>query len=195
MGVGDDEPHAPQAAARELAQELRPDRLGLGCADLHAKHLAAAVAVDADRDDHRDRDDAPAATDLQIGRVDPQVGPVAFDRAIEKAFTLPSISSHRWRTWLLEMPLIPILDQVADRARRDALHIGLLDHCRQRLLGHAARLQEAGEVGNLPELRDAHLHGPRASPSPGRSIRCVGPCGGGSSRHRWSRWPRPPPSP
>jgi hypothetical protein len=32
-----------------------------------------------------------------------------------------------------------------------------LDHRRQRLLGHPARLQEAREVGTLPEPRDAQL--------------------------------------
>ena len=43
MGVGDDQLDAAQAAARQLAQELRPDRLGLRGADLHAQHLAPAV--------------------------------------------------------------------------------------------------------------------------------------------------------
>ena len=49
------------------------------------------------------------------------------------------------------------LDQIVDRAGRDALHVGLLDHRRQRLLGHPARLQEAREVAALPELGDAQL--------------------------------------
>ena len=52
------------------------------------------------------------------------------------------------------------LDQVVDRARRDALDVGLLDHRRQRLLGHAPRLQEAREVAALPELGDAQLDRP-----------------------------------
>ena len=49
------------------------------------------------------------------------------------------------------------LDQVVDRAGRDALDVGLLDHRRQRLLGHAARLEEAGEVAALAQLGDAQL--------------------------------------
>ncbi|CDX20891.1 hypothetical protein MPL3356_340078 [Mesorhizobium plurifarium] len=40
-----------QTAPGELAQELRPDRFGLGGADLHAQHLAPAVTVDAHGDD------------------------------------------------------------------------------------------------------------------------------------------------
>ena len=50
------------------------------------------------------------------------------------------------------------LDQIVDRAGRDALDIGLLDHRRQRLLGHPARLEEARKVAALAQLRDAQLH-------------------------------------
>ncbi len=42
MRIGNDELDAAQASPRQLAQELRPDRLGLGRADLHAQHLASA---------------------------------------------------------------------------------------------------------------------------------------------------------
>ena len=58
----------PDTADRggELAQELRPDRFGLGRADFHAENLAAAVTVDANGDDDGDRDDAAAAAHLQV---------------------------------------------------------------------------------------------------------------------------------
>ena len=46
-----------KAPARELAQEGGPERLGLGWPDIHAEHFAAAIAVDAHRHDHRDRND------------------------------------------------------------------------------------------------------------------------------------------
>ena len=42
--VGDDQLHAAQAAAGELAQELGPERLGFGGPIVHAEHLAPAVA-------------------------------------------------------------------------------------------------------------------------------------------------------
>jgi len=45
-----------------------------------------------------------------------------------------------------------------------------LDHGRQRLLGHPARFQEAGEAAALPELRNAQIDRPGRSagkPSPG----------------------------
>jgi hypothetical protein len=39
------------------------------------------------------------------------------------------------------------LHHLVDLARRDAGDVGLLDHGHERLLGAAARLQEAREVG------------------------------------------------
>jgi len=57
---------------------------------------------------------------------------------------------------------VPCLDQIIHGAGRDALDVGLLDHRRQRFLGHPARLQEAGEVRALAQLRDAQFD--RASP-------------------------------
>ena len=60
------------------------------------------------------------------------------------------------------MPMRP--DQVVDRAGRDALDVGLLDHRRQRLLGHPPGLQEGREVAALPQLRD------RSSTRPGAGL-------------------------
>lgn len=56
VGVGDDE---LDAAPGELAQERGPERLGFGRTDIHAEHFAPAVAVEADRNDQRDRYDVP----------------------------------------------------------------------------------------------------------------------------------------
>src|SRR6185437_1186775 len=88
VGVGDDEFDAAQTAAGELAQKRRPERLGLGGTDVHAENLAPAVTVDANRDDHRDRYDAAILAHLHIGGVDPQIRPVALDRAAEKRLHL-----------------------------------------------------------------------------------------------------------
>ena len=82
------------------------------------------------------------------------------------------------------------LDQVVDRTRRDALDVGFLDHCGERFLGHAARLQEAREVGALPELGDAQLDGAGARlpvpvtiavalGEPQRVLLAIGSAGGG----------------
>jgi len=57
------------------------------------------------------------------------------------------------------MPVIPSLDQIVDRAGRDAVDVGLLDHRSECLLGHPARLQEAGEIAALAQLRDPQFDG------------------------------------
>ena len=147
MSVGHDELHAAQAASGQLSQELGPDRLGFRGADLHAENLTPAIGVDADGDDHGNRDDAAAAADLEVGRVDPEKG---FYLAVD-LFTQPrhlalGDAGHAHR-----------LDQVVDRARRDALDIGLLNDSRQGLLGHAPWLQKAGKVAAPAQLRNAQL--------------------------------------
>jgi hypothetical protein len=84
VGVGDDQLHPAQAAPGEPPQEPGPEGLRLGGADLHAQDLTAAFRVGAHRDDGGRRDDAAVLANLDVGGVDPQVRPVAFDRAIEE---------------------------------------------------------------------------------------------------------------
>jgi hypothetical protein len=74
------------------------------------KDLAPAVAVDADGDDGP-RDDAPATAHLQIGRIEPHIRPIAFDRTAEEGFDL----------------LVDLLAQPADLNFRDAVHAPGLD--------------------------------------------------------------------
>jgi hypothetical protein len=47
MGVGDHQLHAGQAAPHQAAQELPPERLGLGRAHVQAEHLPLAAGVHA----------------------------------------------------------------------------------------------------------------------------------------------------
>jgi hypothetical protein len=65
-----------------------------------AQHLAPSVAINTDGDDHRDRDDTAVLTDLHVGRVEPEIGPVACDRPVEEG-------AH---------PLVDLLAQPADLA-------------------------------------------------------------------------------
>ena len=106
--VGDDQLDPAQSAAGQLAQELRPDRFGLGCADLQAQNLAPPVGVDPDGDDDGDRHDPPAAPDLEVGGVDPEVGPVAFERAVEEGLHLAVDLLAEPRHLALQMPDMPM---------------------------------------------------------------------------------------
>ena len=148
----------------QLAQELGPEGLGLRGADVHAEHLAPAVGVDPDGDDHRDRDDAMVAAHLHVGRVEPDIGPVAFERPVEEGLD-PVVDLRAQPADLAPGDAGPAhrLDEVVDRAGRDALDVGLLDHRGQRLLGHPPRLEKARKVRALAQLGDAQLDraGPR----------------------------------
>ena len=101
------------------------------------------------------------AAHFHIGRVEPDIGPVAFQRPVEEGL-------HP-RVDLLAQPADLALGdagcahgshQIIDRAGRDALDIGLLDHRAQRFLGHPPRLEETRKVRALAQLGDAKLHRP-----------------------------------
>ena len=68
-----------------------------------------ATAIIASRTSvHGTADNPPAIAHLQIGRVEPQGGPHAFQRSAQDRITRSSISAHRRLTWLLDMRPAPI---------------------------------------------------------------------------------------
>ena len=102
--------------------------------------------------------------DLHVGRVQPDIGPIAFERPVEESLhPLVDLLAQPGDLALGDAGSAHGLDQIVDRAGRDAMDVGFLDHGGQRLLGHAPRLEEAWKVRALPQLRDAQLHraGPR----------------------------------
>ncbi len=129
MGVGDHQLDAAQPAVRERTQKVGPEWLGFRCAHLHAEHVTAAVGVGADGDYGRHRDDPADLAHLQVGGVNPQVGPVALDRALqERLHALVDLGAQARDLALGDAAHAYCLHQVIDRARRDALHVGILNH-------------------------------------------------------------------
>jgi hypothetical protein len=158
MGIRDHELDAAQAAPSELAQELGPEGLGFRRADVQAQHFAPAIAIDADRDDDRHRDDAAGLAHFHIGRIEPDIGPITFQRSVEEGLHLVvDLAAQPADLALGDAGHAHRLDQIIDRAGRHALHVSLLDDGGERLLGHAPRLQKAREVAALAELWDAQL--------------------------------------
>ena len=99
-----------------------------------------------DRDDDRGRDDAPAGAAFDVGRVEPQVGPIAFERPVEEGLDLAVDLLAQPADLALGDAAHPHrLHQLIDRAGRDALDVGFLDDRGQRLLGHPPRLEKAGK--------------------------------------------------
>ena len=80
--VGDRELDADQAARDQRAQELAPERLGLGLADVEAEDLAPAGLVDAVRDDDALVHDAAAVADLLDLGVEEQIRVAALQRPL-----------------------------------------------------------------------------------------------------------------
>jgi len=159
---------------------IGPERLGLGGPNIHAQNLAPAITVDADRDDNRNRHNAPTLAHLQVGRVDPQIGPVAFKRATQEGFyLLVDLLAQSADLALGDAGHAHGLDQIIDRAGRDAVYVGFLHHCGRRLLRQPARLQESRKLAALAQLRKRSstvagglgvIRGPISSKKPPRKL-------------------------
>ena len=100
------------------------------------------------------------APNFDVGGVEPEVWPVAFDRPSEEGVhPLVDLAAEAGDLALAD-PVHPYgSHQVIDGAGGDALDVGFLDDGRQRLLGHAARFEEARKVAAAAQLGDAQLHG------------------------------------
>ena len=102
--VRDHKLDAAQAASGQALQEVRPEGLGFRRADAEPNDLAPSFGVGGHSDYRRDRNDASALAHLQVGRIQPQIGPIALERPIEE-------SLHA---------LVDFLAQFRDLALRDA---------------------------------------------------------------------------
>jgi hypothetical protein len=170
VGVGDRELDADQPAGDERAQELAPECLGLGLADVETDDLAAARLMDGVRDDNALACDAAAVADLLDLGVDEQIRIAALERPLPERLDLLVEQSGDAADLALGDPQPQALDELIDPARRNAADIRLLHHGDQRLLGALARLQEAREVAALPDLRDLQLDLTRPRVPPPRAI-------------------------
>jgi hypothetical protein len=89
VGVGDAQQHAVEAAHDKALQEVTPEALGLGLADVQAEYLAAARLVHAVGDHERLLADTTRLADALDLRVEPEVGVAAFERTRAKRGDLP----------------------------------------------------------------------------------------------------------
>ena len=83
-GIRDDQLDATQPPARQGTQEVGPEDLCFRRPDGQFQDLAPALRVHRDGDYRRHRDDAPALPHLDVGGVEPQIGPIAFEATVEK---------------------------------------------------------------------------------------------------------------
>ena len=73
--IGDHQLHAAQATIGQGAQEVGPERFGLGGAGGDAQNLALAVLVDRDGHYHGTAHNPATIARLHVSRVEPEIGP------------------------------------------------------------------------------------------------------------------------
>ena len=123
-----------------------------------ADDLAPSVGVDGHGDYRCHRDDPTAVADLQVGRIQPEIGPFAFERPLQEGtHALIDLLTQLGDLGLADARESHRLDELVDTAGRDPSDPSLLDHGDQRLLAHLPRLQEWREVGTLPKLGNPQL--------------------------------------
>jgi hypothetical protein len=173
VSIGDHQLDALEAALDKTLQESRPERFGFRRADAEPNDLAPALSGDRDGDYRGDRDNAAAIAHSQVGGVEPEVRPFAFDRPVEKGVhPFVDILAQLGDLALRDAGETHRLHQFVDTTGRDAADPSLLDDRDQRLLSGLARLEKGREVRALPQLGDAQLERRAACRGCGRDIRC-----------------------
>src|SRR5207247_993946 len=163
VSVGNHQLDALETTLDQALQKSRPERFGFGRAETQADDLAPAFGCDRHGDYRSDRDDAAAVADLEVGRVKPEIGPLAVDRPVEEsADPFINVLAELGDLALRDAGQPHRLDQFVDPPGRDAADPSLLDYRDQRLLGGLARLKEGREVRTLAQLGDAQAQ--RAEP-------------------------------
>ena len=119
--------HADQAALDQAAQEVGPERLGLGLADIDREDLAPTGLMHAVRDHQRLVDYAPAVADLLDLGVQEQVRVAALQRARAERVDVLIERPADPTDLALAHPQPEALDELVDAPRRHAAHVGLLD--------------------------------------------------------------------
>lgn len=132
-----------------------PERFRLGRPGGDPQHFAAPVRVHAHGDYHGNRDDAAALTEFQIRLIDPQIRPLALDRAGQEAVhPLVDLADEPADLAFGDATGAHGADEIIDRPGGNPLHIGFLDDRQQRLFRRPPGLEEGREIASLAQLRD-----------------------------------------
>jgi len=135
VGVGDGQLHAREAAGPQTAQELSPEGLGLGLADVDPDDLAVARFVDALGDDERLRAHAARLSDLLHLGVQPEIRVAALERPLaEDPYLLVETRAEPAHSAPAHARKAELGHEALDLARGDAVDVGLLHDRDQRLL-------------------------------------------------------------
>lgn len=155
--VGDHQADPVKVAVLQRPKKLGPERLVLGVPNINTEHFAVPVSTEPGGDHHSFGDDLAAFSDVDAGRVQPEVYkrlmaqiPVAEHRHASvdvladprhRALGDPGVATQRF-------------DEVVDLPRGGAGDVRGHDHRPQRLVDPPAGLQQLREERPLPQLRD-----------------------------------------
>ena len=127
MGIADHKLHAVETAGLQRAQEVRPESFCFRRADTKANDFPAALGIGGHGDYGRNRDDPPALALLEIGGIEPDIGPLPRERAVQE----------------LADPLVNILAQLGHRALGDAAQ----SHGLHKIINASGRDAAAADPG------------------------------------------------
>src|SRR5215469_11613352 len=93
MIVGDDKFDTVQTARLQSHQKIPPARSALPVGKLDRQHLAMAIPIDADRNQHRLAGDDPGLAHPLVARVEDQIGKSSANR---RSANCARLASSRW---------------------------------------------------------------------------------------------------
>ena len=200
MRVADGELDADQPARDQAAQELGPERLGLGLADVDARGSRAARSRARHARSPAPCDHAAAVADLLDLGVEEQVRVAALQRPRPERLDVLIQRRADPADLALGDPQPEALDQLIDPPGRDAADVGLLDDGQQRLLrALAAAPRSSGSSCPGGSSGSATRSHPPACPNAAADTRCDAspgpPAGARRARRRSTQTPRAPSSP
>ena len=157
MCVGDDELGPGKAAIAQVAEELGPERFGLGVTDVDAEHLSVPVDTESCCDHDCLGHDVAVLADVLVGGIEPDVDErlvIQSSGAQHGDIDVDLLADPRHRRLADTGVATECLDEVVDLAGARAADVGGHDHRPQRLVDPAARLEQLGEERPLAELGD-----------------------------------------
>jgi hypothetical protein len=129
ISIGDHQLDALETALDQALEESRPERLSLRGTNAETDDLAPAFGCDRHGDYRRDRDDAAAVADLEIGGVEPQIRRFPVDRPVEEGVDpVINVLTEFRDLAFRDAGQAYRLDQFVDPPGRDAADPGFLDH-------------------------------------------------------------------
>lgn len=169
MGIADHQLHAVGATGAQGAEEVHPEGFRFGGADAQSNDFPAALGVRRHGDYGRDGYDPAALALLEVSGVEPEIGPLAGQGAVEElADPLVDVLAQLRDGALRDPAQSHGLHQVIDAAGGHAADPRLLNDGHQRLFRGLSGFEKAGEVAALPQLR--HLQVQRAQSGVERAL-------------------------